>query len=533
MTSDPLFPGRGQATVPGGALRVLLVEDSVADVELCVHELRRAGFELELDVAPTRETYETLLASGKTYDIVLSDYRLPAWTGMDALERLRAVDHEVPFVLVTGSLGDESAVECIKRGAADYVLKENLARLPVSVRRALTERRLHDERRRQEEEKEALQRQLLHSQKMEAVGRLAGGIAHDFNNLLTAILGYGELLAGELGESDDRIERVEEILKATQKAAGLTRQLLAFSRRQVLQPRVVELNAIVSEMEKMLRRLIGEQIVLETRLDPMLGAVRADPGQIEQVILNLVLNARDAMPEGGRIALETRNQDVDSDDDAVPAGSYVVLEVSDSGQGMEPEVLAHIFEPFFTTKELGRGTGLGLSTVYGIVSQHHGHIIVESRPGDHSRFTVFLPRVERLAAVDKAAAPAAATGGSETVLVVEDDAGVRGLVEDLLSLGGYEVLAAATAAEALRVCGDRRGEVDLILLDLVLPDMRGDALRKSLAEAAPGARMLVMSGYAGNDTSEEPLEEGTPFLQKPFSATLLARKVREVLGSRE
>jgi signal transduction histidine kinase len=394
MISNVLSPDGGEGATADRTLRVLFVEHSDADVELCVHELRRAGLEVEVDVAPTREAYEALLASGKVYDVVLSDYRLPGWTGMDALDLLRAVDRELPFVLVTGSLGDEGAVECIKRGASDYVLKENLARLPVSVRRALTEQRLRDANRGQEREKEMLQQQLLHSQKLEALGGLAGGVAHDFSNLLTAILGYGELLAQLVGETGAGREYAEEILRAARRGADLTRQLLAFGRRQELQPRVVDLNEIVAEMEKMLRRLIGEQIVLETRLHPSLGAVRADPGQIEQVILNLALNARDAVPEGGTIGLATRNEILAADAGLVPAGSYVVLEVSDTGQGMEPEVLARIFEPFFTTKELGRGTGLGLSTVYGIVSQSGGQITVESRRGEFSRFTVFLPRVE-------------------------------------------------------------------------------------------------------------------------------------------
>jgi signal transduction histidine kinase len=394
VISNLLRPEAGGGATADRTLRVLFVEHSAADVELCVHELRRAGLEVEVDVAPTREEYESLLASGKAYDVVLSDYRLPGWTGMDALDLLRAVDRELPFVLVTGSLGDEGAVECIKRGADDYVLKENLARLPVSVRRALTEQRLREANRGQEREKEMLRQQLLHSQKLEALGGLAGGVAHDFSNLLTAILGYGELLAQLVGETGAGREYADEILRAAQRGADLTRQLLAFGRRQELQPRVVDLNEIVAEMEKMLRRLIGEQIVLETRLHPSLGAVRADPGQIEQVILNLALNARDAVPEGGTIGLATRNEILAADAGLVPAGSYVVLEVSDTGRGMEPEVLARIFEPFFTTKELGRGTGLGLSTVYGIVSQSGGRITVDSRPGEFSRFTVFLPRVE-------------------------------------------------------------------------------------------------------------------------------------------
>ena len=531
MIPEVRLPESGHAAAGEPLLRVLFVEHSAVDIELCAHELRRAGYRVEIDVASTRRRYEELLAAGKAYDLVLSDYRLPGWSGMDALDHLRASGSELPFVLVTGSLGDEGAVECIQRGAADYVLKENLARLPVSVRRVLAESELREERRRQEREKEALQLQLLHAQRMEAIGRLAGGIAHDFNNLLTAILGYGELLAADLGEADERRHHLVEILRATQRAADLTGNLLAFSRRQVLQPRVLDLNAVVADMEKMLRRLIGEGIVLETRLDPALGSVRADPGQIEQVVLNLALNARDAMPEGGVLTLATRNHAAAADGGPVPRGAYALLEIADTGVGMEPELLDHVFEPFFTTKELGRGTGLGLSTVYGIVAQSHGHVTVESRPGEATRFTVYLPRVAERARTEPAAAPASSAGGSETLLVVEDDAAVRGLVRRALAQKGYRMLEAVGAREALRVCRRHQGRIDLIVADIVLPDMRGTHLREALAVAAPGARVLLISGYPGDGTARQPVEEGVPFLAKPFSGGTLARKVREVLDA--
>jgi two-component system, cell cycle sensor histidine kinase and response regulator CckA len=383
-------------------------------------------------------------------------------------------------------------------------------------------------------ERRRLEEQLLQSQKMEAIGRLAGGISHDFNNLLTAVTGYSDLLLSQLPEDDARREFAEEIRKAGQRAAGLTHQLLAFSRRQVLEPRILDLNAVIANMERMLRRVIGEDVELTTALDPELWRARADPGQIEQAILNLVVNARDAMPRGGRLTIETANVEIDAqfarNYESVQPGPHVMVAVSDTGVGMDAELQARLFEPFFTTKERGKGTGLGLSTTYGIVKQSGGSIWVYSEPGVGTTFKVYLPRSEGpLDAPAAAPAPAPRTG-TETVLLVEDEPEVRRLVERLLRMRGYSVLSCAGPAEAIAAAKSYSGTVALLLTDVILPGMNGRELARVLAETRPGLRVLYMSGYTDAAITQQGiLEPGTAFLSKPFAPDALARKVREVL----
>ncbi len=385
-------------------------------------------------------------------------------------------------------------------------------------------------------ERRRLEASLRQSQKMEAVGRLAGGIAHDFNNLLTAINGYSSLVLNSLDESHPARADVEEIRKAGERAAGLTEQLLAFSRRQVLQPEVLDLNAVVEDMKNMLARLIPENIVLEARLAPDLGAVRADRGQVEQVVINLAVNARDAMPEGGRLTLETENVELGArfaqlHPDLVP-GPHVMLAVSDSGAGMDEETRARVFEPFFTTKEVGKGTGLGLSTVYGIVRQSGGHVSVASEAGDGTVFRVYLPRVD--AAVGGKPEPRAAIAespGAETILLAEDEDGVRTLIEKLLEEAGYRVLAAESSEDALRLGRDYPGTIHLLLTDVIMPGMGGPELAERLIEHRPKLRVVFTSGYTDAATEErEGFPPGTGFLQKPFTPAALTAKVRETLG---
>jgi two-component system cell cycle sensor histidine kinase/response regulator CckA len=384
-------------------------------------------------------------------------------------------------------------------------------------------------------ERKSLEEQLLQSQKMEAVGRLAGGIAHDFNNLLTTIIGNADLSLMTLEDKDTLRENLEEIRKAGQRAASLTRQLLAFSRRQLLQPKVLDLNEVVADMEKMLRRLIGEDIDLETVLRPDLGRVKVDPGQIEQVIMNLAVNARDAMPQGGKLTIETANVDLDEGyahkRPVTKPGPYVMLAISDTGVGMDKEVQSRLFEPFFTTKEKGKGTGLGLATVYGIVKQSGGYIWVYSEPGQGSTFKIYLPRVEEEAeAVREVQAPSARLSGSETVLVVEDDDMVLGLTRNILRRYGYTVLEARNGEEAMRVASEHQGPIQLMLTDVVMPEMSGRQLAYKLHVERPEMKVLYVSGYTDNAIVHHGiLDEGIPFLQKPFSPEVLARKVREVL----
>jgi len=384
-------------------------------------------------------------------------------------------------------------------------------------------------------ERKALETQLQQSRKMEAVGRLAGGIAHDFNNLLTIITGYTELALTRPQLPQEVRGDIERIENASGRAAALVRQLLAFSRKQVLQPKILDLNKIVLNLDALLRRLMDERIEMVTRVKDTLGKVKADPAQIEQVIMNLVVNARDAMPDGGRLVVETSNADLDAgyavDHVSVKPGRYVMLAVSDTGVGMDKETVGHIFEPFFTTKESGRGTGLGLSTVYGIVKQSGGYIWVYSEPGKGSTFKVYLPRVDDQPE-DNLAAPSS-TGRhapKETILVVEDEEAVRELILTVLKEKGYEVLTSRDPRQAEQVAAQFKGEIHLLLTDMVMPGISGRELATRIQARRSDIRVLYMSGYTDNViTAGGMLEKGLAFLQKPFSPATLAQKVREVL----
>jgi PAS domain S-box-containing protein len=383
------------------------------------------------------------------------------------------------------------------------------------------------------------EKQLWQSQKMEAVGRLAGGVAHDFNNLLTVIKGYTELMLEDLRPSDPMRTEMEEVQKAADRAAALTRQLLAFSRRQVLAPKVVNLNYLVEDMNKLLRRLLGEDIELCIRLDDNLGSAKADPGQIEQVIMNLAVNARDAMPKGGKLTLETANVELDQaysrEHAMVQPGSYVMLAIADTGSGMDAETLSHVFEPFFTTKEQGKGTGLGLSTVYGIVKQSGGYIWPYSEPGMGTTFKIYFPRVDEMAERLQARAQAASgMGGTETILLVEDEEGVRGLTRQLLQRHGYTVLEAEHGQDALLLCERYSGPIHLLLSDVVLAQMSGRELVQRLTPLRPEMKVLYMSGYSDEAIVHHGvLAPGTAFLQKPFTTESLMRKLREVLDQKK
>ena len=386
-------------------------------------------------------------------------------------------------------------------------------------------------------EMKRMEERLLQSHKMEAVGRLAGGVAHDFNNLLTVIMGYSEHLLSRLGADDPHRKEVEEIRKAGNRAAALTRQLLAFSRRQVLQPEVLDLNRVIQELEMMLRRLIGENMDLATSLATGLGNVKVDPGQIEQVVVNLVVNARDAMPGGGKVMIRTANVISDGEaargDETVPSGSYVLLEISDTGCGMDPSTIAQIFDPFFTTKEKGKGTGLGLATVYGIVRQSGGHILVSSESGKGTTFHIYIPRTEASSAAPKTVPESTpATCGQETVLLVEDSEEIRNLVREILERNGYNVLEASQGSDAILVCSGHEGAIHLILTDVVMPGMSGRELCTRLTPLYPGVKVIYMSGYTDDVIGHHGvLDPGTVYFQKPFTPNALERKVREVLDT--
>jgi PAS domain S-box-containing protein len=840
----PIAPAQSHA--PGAVLRVLFLEDDPADVELCLQELKRAGLALCADVVQTPEDFHACLQAA-AYDLILADYNLPRWTGMDALETLQSEGRDIPLVLVTGKLGEETAVECIKRGAADCVLKDRLVRLPLAVRRALQEKALRQERVRAEEkilrlnrlysvlsnlgetivrvsdrdqllrevcriaveqgqfrmawcglldpatqhiipvahcgiqegclekarvsadqrtecptgsalrtgqhfvcndtgsahcvlpwredasrcayrasaafpiqlqgrvigalsvyatepgffdednvtlldqvaadvsfalesmereaqrrraeeeraqalireeaaraqtraearfrelleaapdaileidhddlivlvnaateklfgytreellgqpvtklipercrevyarlrgaclgdpasrvmgpeelsarrknfselfiemnlspvrteqgnlitciirditERKHLEEQLRQSQKMEAIGRLAGGVAHDFNNLLTIIGGYSQMLLDGLKAKDPARRDLEAIVEAANRASALTRQLLAFSRRSIVQPKILDLNRLIAKMHKMLRPVIGEDIELKLVLKKNLRRVKADPGQLEQVLMNLAVNARDAMPRGGQLVIETaevdsREGDARPEADLAP-GCYVLLAVRDSGHGMDAETRSHIFEPFFTTKARGKGTGLGLSTVYGIVKQSGGEITIESEVGQGAAFRIYLPAFEAPAKETELISPSRPPAdGAETILLVEDEAGLRKLAREMLLKQGYRVVQASGGPEALRMWGQNPEGIDLLLTDVVMPQMSGRELADQLKAARPDLKVLYMSGYTHDVIARHGvLDSETAFLQKPFTHDALGRKVRALL----
>jgi signal transduction histidine kinase/DNA-binding response OmpR family regulator len=383
--------------------------------------------------------------------------------------------------------------------------------------------------------RKSLEQQLRQSQKMEAIGQLAGGVSHDFNNLLVVITSYTKLLLEQFEREDPRRSDLEEILRAANDAASLTRQLLAFSRQQVLRPAVIDLNTIIGELEKMLRRVIGEDIQCRTVLEPALGHVRADPGQMQQILMNLAVNARDAMPAGGTITIETSNISLDeafaSSHTGVTPGRYVVMNVTDTGIGMSSETQARIFEPFFTTKEVGKGTGLGLSTVYGIVQQSDGHIWVYSELGRGTSFKIYLPRVdEPLGAVRVHQRDSLPARASETILVVEDNLAIRKVITRILRPLGYKILEASGAHEAIRVASQVDATIDLLLTDVVMPETTGPALASELGKSRPFMEVLFMSGYSRSTMEKNAaLSEKVHFLEKPFAPDALIRKVREVL----
>jgi signal transduction histidine kinase/ActR/RegA family two-component response regulator len=387
-------------------------------------------------------------------------------------------------------------------------------------------------------ERQSLEEQFRQAQKMEAVGRLAGGVAHDFNNLLTTILGYSHLILGQMEPHDPQRLDVEEIRKAGDRAAALTKQLLAFSRKQVIEPKVLEVNAVVANMEKMLCRLIGEDIRCVTELDSSAGHIKADLGQLEQVIMNIVVNARDAMPDRGKLTIQTGSADFDAafvrQHVGAQLGQYASIVVSDTGCGMDHVTKLRIFEPFFTTKGPSKGTGLGMATVYGIVKQSEGYILVDSEPGQGTRISLYFPQVSTEGLVlDSAAAPIPLPGGSEIVLLVEDEDAVRSLVRGVLHARGYAVLDASNAAEAVRISNDFVGPIHVLLTDVVMPDVNGRELADQLKQTRPEMRLLYMSGY----TEDQVVHHGVMtsdvgFLQKPFTPERLLRKLRETLDRR-
>ncbi len=508
-------------------LRVLVVEDSEADAALLGRELRRGGYEVVLQRVDSASAMAAALNDGR-WDLVIGDYSMPHFSGTDALKLLRARDSEIPFIFVSGTIGEEKAVAALKMGAQNYVMKDNLGRLLPAVQRELQEVAQRRERKRLEQEVQRLQ-------KFEAIGRLAGGIAHDFNNALGVVQGWAEMAHEEAPPGTPLQKKIQAILDQTRRSARLTSQLLAFARHQVLQPRNISLNALVSETTGLLQNLIGEQIELKTLLNPDEQIVRADPSQIEQVLMNLCLNAKDAMPHGGRLLITTENVDIDEDYQRAhayaSAGKYVRLSVSDSGVGMDSDTLERIFEPFFTTKEIGKGTGLGLATVYGIVKQHRGFVNVYSEPGQGSVFRVYLPSD---AGVPEMPAPQTSemiTRGTEVILVAEDHDALREMAHETLASQGYRPILASDGVEALRLFKAKAKGIQLVILDVVMPGLNGPDAYTQMSAIKPGLPVIFTTGYTAEMVSlNHKIEEGASFLQKPYSRQALARAVRNALN---
>lgn len=505
-------------------LNILHLEDNVNDAELVRSILEENQIVCNITQVMTRKDFQNALAGGG-FDMILSDYRLPSFDGVAALAIAREVCPEVPYIFVSGNIGEESAIETLKKGATDYVLKDRPLRLVTAIKRALTEKEM---RKKQAE----LEQQLIQSQKMEVVGKLTGGVAHDFNNMLTVISGYSEMLQMQMGDPSALRNGLEEIRKAAEKSAALTRQLLAFGRRQVTQSRIVDLGKVLTQANQMFKRIVREDIEFVIESVPDLGKVKADPNQIEQVVLNLVINARDAMPEGGRISLKIENVYLDElaalELPGAASGNYVLLTVKDTGLGMSPEVQARIFEPFYTTK--AEGTGLGLATVVGIIKNHGGYIDVQSVIGKGTSFRIYLPRAEARVEVLEAHKPVAKIGGTETILLVEDEDSVRKLTRKILENKGYNVLEAESGYKAISVCADYKNRIHLLLTDIVMPQMNGEELSRKLLFLFPEMKVLYMSGYVNQHLNQgKILETAGGFLLKPYTPEALSLKIREIL----
>lgn len=508
---------------------VLIADDDRSMLLLLRAALEQVNFEV-LEVTDGSQAVESF----RRYrpDMVLLDVLMPGLDGFETCAALRGLPggSYVPIVMVTVMEDIDSINRAYELGATDFITKPiNWGLLGHRVRYLLRANQEFILRKKLEE-------QLHRSQKMEAIGRLAGGVAHDFNNILTAITGYSDILMSGLAEDDPLREDLEEIKRASERATSLTRQLLAFCRMEAQQQRVINLNDVVADLGKMLQRLIGENIDLATDLDPGLGTVKADPEQMEQLLMNLVINARDAMPQGGVLSIDTANVWLDENFTKqhvnLHPGPYVTLSISDTGIGMDGETQARIFEPFFTTKECGKGTGLGLSMVYGIVKQSQGHIEVSSESGGGSTFRIYLP-VSNGPVKEPKVSPAPARDvchrGTETILLVEDDQIVRQVTRKMLQHRGYQVLEAGTPGEALEIKEQHPGPIHLLLTDLVLPGMTGKDLAAHWASLTPQTKVLFMSGYAEDVALHGQTGEGATFIQKPFKIDTLTAAVRQVL----
>ncbi len=517
-------------------LRILHLEDNPDDAALILYHLKSGGLSCTATCVHNRATFTAALESGG-FDLILSDYTLPDFDGLSAISLARAKCPDLPFILVSGTMGEDFAIDSLRSGATDYVLKMRLSRLVPAVRRAMHEVEERAERRR-------LEAQFIEAQKMEVLGQLAAGVAHDFNNILGVIMGYSDIMLMKLAATDPLRTPVTEIRRASERAAGLTLQLLVFGRKQTVQPVVTDLNVVLRDLEQMLQRLIDENIILTLVPGTQPGHIMADPGYIGQVLMNLAVNARDAMPEGGRLTIATSRVTLDESftrsHPGTKPGDYMLLSVSDTGSGMPPEVKARIFDAFFTTKPAGKGTGLGLATCQTIVQQSGGFITVHSELGKGTLFQIHFPCVQQQPALTAAAATPIPTvsndslpRGTETLMMVEDDPAVRHLAVEVLQTQGYLVLHAFNGQDGLNVARVHQGPpIKLVITDVIMPVMGGKVMSEWLKVTYPELRILFTSGYTDDAISHHGvLDAGMEFLPKPYTPATLTRKVRDLLNA--
>ena len=508
-------------------LHALIVEDSELDCALLLRTLGQGGYDVSHKRVDTAERLRKTLQE-RQWDFIISDFSMPGFSGTSALKIVRERDPDVPFIFVSGTIGEDIAVEAMREGAQDYVLKENLTRLLPAIHRELVDAEI----RRQHKQSEQKLRQL---EKFEAIGKLAGGIAHDFNNVIGAIMGWAELGEEEVPAESRARTLFVRIREQSERAGRLTQQLLAYARRQVLTPHNLNLNEIVGEAMALLQGVIGAQIEVKTQLAPDLRTTKADPGQMEQVLLNLCFNARDAMPNGGRLLIETRNADLNEEycrrTESIAPGRYVSLLVSDDGVGMDAATKEKIFEPFFTTKERGKGTGLGLATVFGIVKQHLGHIDVYSEIGKGSVFRIYLPSIEAAAESRPEVEEAPVRGGTETILLAEDHEGLRQMSQEMLTSLGYSIVLARDGREAIEKFEADSGKISLVVLDVVMPRLGGPGALERIRGINPSIPVIFTSGYSEESEMLSSLVSrgAAILLQKPYPPKDLARKIRDIL----
>ncbi|MBN1782697.1 response regulator [bacterium] len=514
-------------------LRVLIVEDSEDDALLLIHALQQGGYDPVFKRIDTPDRMHDALET-ETWDVVIADYLMPQFSAPDALNIVKERDLELPFIIVSGAIGEETAVTAMKAGAHDYIMKDNLARLVPAIERELREVEVRRIKKQTEEEKKRIEEQLLQAQKMEAIGRLTGGVAHDFNNLLTAIRGYTDMALDQAEKNTQLYQDLREIQVSAERAMNLTRQLLLFSRRQPMEFLHLNFNRTIENLMGLLHRIIGEDIEVHYDLseDPLI--VFADQTSLEQILMNLVVNSRDAMQDGGKITIKTAKVHLEEKHiQKMPnayAGDFVKFSVKDTGTGMDKDTLDHIFEPFFSTKEFGKGSGLGLSVVYGIVQQHKGWIHVISSPRDGTAFEVFLPVVARY--VEKKERPDLPVniqlGNGQRIIVIEDEDSVRHFAKRALERGGYQVFTASDEQQAIQLFKKEKGKFDLIFSDVVLPDANGIKLVENILPFNPRIKVIMTSGYTDQKSQWKIIKEkGYMFLQKPYTLEALLETIHD------